>query len=63
MALRTLTQFEQPIAAAVLKLGSQQRWEFAAFLAAPMGPLIEIRTVMRPDGVDPSLFYRRREAV
>ena len=50
-----MTPIEQRAADAVLKLGSQERWEFAAFLAAPTGPLIEIRTVMRSDGVDPSL--------
>jgi hypothetical protein len=54
MPLRSLTTFETPIAAAVVTLGSQQNWEFAAYLEAPTGPLVEIRTLMRDDGADPS---------
>ena len=54
MPPRSLTLFESPIADAVVKLGSLQKWEFAAYLSSPNGPLVEIRTLMRDDGADPS---------
>ncbi|MCL6654834.1 hypothetical protein A6R70_21355 [Agrobacterium rubi] len=54
MAPRPLTTFEQPIAAAVVRLGTVNFWEFAGFLETPTGPLIEIRTLMRDDACDPS---------
>lgn len=54
MPPRSLTPFEVPIANAVVHLGSLKEWEFAAFLEAPTGPLIEMRTLMLPHGADPS---------
>ncbi|WP_029014931.1 hypothetical protein [Niveispirillum irakense] len=49
-----MTDFEAPIAKAVVELGLMQGWEFAAFLETSRGKLIEIRTLMRKDGADPS---------
>lgn len=54
MPPRPLTAFEQPIAATVVRLGTANSWEFASFLEAPVGPLIELRTLMRDDACDPS---------
>jgi hypothetical protein len=54
MPPRQLTSFETPIAQAVVALGTSQNWEFAAYLETATGRLIEIRTLMRDDGADPS---------
>ena len=54
MPPRTLTAFEAPIADAVVRLGTSDNWEFAAYLTTPNGPLIEIRCLMRDDSADPS---------
>ena len=55
MPPRPLTQFEKPIVDAVVSMGVCQGWEFAAYLETSKGPLIEIRTLMRRDGADPSV--------
>lgn len=60
MPPRDLTDFETSIAAEVVSLGTQQDWEFAAFLEAPKdGPpkdgLIEMRTLRVTDRADPSM--------
>lgn len=54
MVIRSLSSFEQTAAAAVVDLGVSQKWEFAAYLETPSGPLIEFITRMRVDGADPS---------
>ena len=54
MLPRALHQFEVPIAEAVVDFGTAVGWEFAAFLKAPQGPLIEMRSQAQPDGADPS---------
>ena len=54
MPPRPRTAFEIPIEQAVVSLGIAQSWEFAGYLETPLGPLIEIRTLMRQDGADPS---------
>lgn len=53
--MRTLYPAEQRAVDAILKLSQAVECEFAAFLTEPKGPLIEIRTALRPDGVDPSV--------
>ena len=52
--MRPLTQLEATVARAVVDLGSSRDWEFAAYLATPAGPLIELVTRMRDDAADPS---------
>lgn len=52
--MRALTRLESDVAAAIVSFAKVREWEFSASLEAPQGPLIEIRTLMRPDGADPS---------
>ncbi|GBR19619.1 hypothetical protein [Asaia spathodeae] len=54
MPIRALTPFEITVADAVVELGNLKGWEFAAFLEAPSGPLLEFITRMLPGGADPS---------
>jgi hypothetical protein len=54
MAIRPLTKLEKQVAEALVSLAEVRSWEFAAFLETADGPLIEIRTLMRRDGADPS---------
>jgi hypothetical protein len=54
MPPRRLTAFEGTIANAVVSLGISHDWEFGAYLITPVGPLIEIRCLMRDDSADPS---------
>lgn len=54
MPLRRLRELEIDISRAVISLGAVKDWEFAAYLETPNGRLIEIRTLMRDDGADPS---------
>ena len=54
MSIRALTYKEKVIANAVVELGVSQGWEFAAYLKAPDGDLIEFITRMEDDGADPS---------
>lgn len=48
---RPLTQFEQPIALHVVRTGTVNGWEYAAFLESPAGPLVEVYTSMNPQCV------------
>lgn len=62
MPIRTLTSFEHTVADAVVELGTLKGWEFAAFLKAPSGPLLEFITMMVPHGADPSNDIKSRMA-
>lgn len=52
--MRPLTAFEAKVSEAILAFAEVRRWEFAACLETPGGPLIELRTLMRLDAADPS---------
>jgi len=58
--MRALSPLEDEISKAIVSLADVQQWEFAAFLETANGPLIEIRTLMRIDGADPSEDVHRR---
>lgn len=60
MTVRKLTPFEAPIAKAVVDLGAVRHWEFSAFLESDKGPLIELRTLCKYDGCDPSEDVHRQ---
>lgn len=51
--MRNLHPYEDPLAAAVISLGAQTRWEFAAFLESPDGPLVEMRTSQQGVSAEP----------
>lgn len=54
MSMRPLTNFEIPIATAVVELGLLKSWEFSACLESPYGKLIEMNTLMIDDGTNHS---------
>lgn len=54
MPIRALTTFENDIASEVVELGNLKLWEFAAFLEAPLGPLLEFSTRRNAFSADPS---------
>lgn len=55
MSKRLLTQFETVVAQQILSSSSVHRYEFAAFLESPDGPMIGgLQTDMQIDGVQPS---------
>lgn len=54
MAPRNLTPVEARCAKIVVRRGSSNTWEYAAFLASPVGPLLELKTDRQVDRADPS---------
>lgn len=54
MAPRGLSKIEARLAKIVVGRGTSNTWEYAAFLASPTGPLLELRTDREVDRAEPS---------